>query len=675
NHNRVAELRRKMSSIIAQSEQVAQNMDDLHQSHVFDMAGVRAASLRQAAGRPLREAYADTDLYKTIPIVAAWRSVESAAQRDGFKLFTPSRPDVPARNPKNNNGADFKAAFEAFENGQPEYFREDHQHDELVLARPVRLQASCLSCHGNPANSPTADGKDVLGFPMENLKLGEIKGAFVLTAGIGHDPVVMATMNIMAIGGGMVLLAVLTGFYFFSQRSIVRPLTQAVEQLQATGEQTVQASQEISNTSQLLAEGASEQAASIEETSASLEEMSSMTKRNAEHSQQANHLARQTRAAADKGASDMEGMNAAMGALRASSDDIAKIIKTIDEIAFQTNILALNAAVEAARAGEAGLGFAVVAEEVRNLAQRSAQAARETAVKIEGAIARTAQGVELSGKVSAALDEIVAKARQVDELVTQVSEASREQTEGIGQINVAVGQMDKVTQSNAASAEESAAAAAELDAQAGRMRQSVAELLELVSGRAAGSGPGILRPPQTSVQPKVSHPFPPLPAAGPAAIVSWDETKMGTGVPSVDSQHRELIERINELHAACLAGKAREELMEQLNFLGNYATSHFAHEESVMQEHRCPAARKNQEAHAKFLKDYGQVVAMVKKNGATTKVAIQLKQMLGDWLASHICGIDTSLRHCSAAHQQQAGAFPPASGRNALPLEGDFKDF
>jgi len=239
---------------------------------------------------------------------------------------------------------------------------------------------------------------------------------------------------------------------------------------------------QVSSASQSLAEGAGEQAASLEETSASLEEMSSMTKRNAENAQKATDLAKQARSAADKGVGDMQAMSAAMEALKISSDDIAKIIKTIDEIAFQTNILALNAAVEAARAGEAGMGFAVVADEVRNLAQRSAQAAKETAAKIEGAITKTAQGVELSSKVAETLNEIVTKARQVDELAAEVAGASQEQTQGIVQINTAVGQMDKVTQSNAANAEESAAAAQELNSQAAAMKDSVAELLQLVGG-------------------------------------------------------------------------------------------------------------------------------------------------------------------------------------------------
>jgi methyl-accepting chemotaxis protein len=279
------------------------------------------------------------------------------------------------------------------------------------------------------------------------------------------------------------LVAALSGaISLFISNGVSRILRSFVTQLNIGAEQTSAAAGQVSAASQTLAEGASEQAASLEETSASLEELSSMTRHNADNAHKANELAKQARSAADKGAADMQTMSVAMEAIKVSSDDIAKIIKTIDEIAFQTNILALNAAVEAARAGEAGMGFAVVADEVRNLAQRSAQAAKETAAKIEGAITKTGQGVEISTKVGLALNEIVEKARQVDELVAEVAGASREQTQGITQINTAVGQMDKVTQANAATAEESAAASEELNAQAEVTKHSVGELLKLVGG-------------------------------------------------------------------------------------------------------------------------------------------------------------------------------------------------
>jgi methyl-accepting chemotaxis protein len=320
--------------------------------------------------------------------------------------------------------------------------------------------------------------------------------------------------------GFSVLIAIALGW--ITIRGVNRVLIRAASSLGQGSSQVVSAAGQVSSASQTLAEGASEQASSLEEAGASLEELSSMTKRNAGNARKADELAKQARSAADKGSADMQSMSAAMAAIKVSSDDISKIIKTIDEIAFQTNILALNAAVEAARAGEAGMGFAVVADEVRNLAQRSAQAARETAAKIEGAIVNTTQGVELSGKVAQTLNDIVAKARQVAELVAEVDSASQEQTQGLTQINTAVCQIEKVTQSNAASAEESAAAAQELNAQANAMKESVAELLQLVGKRleyAAEAAPARStrsRPFQASGP--VSKAHPPVPGHSPAPL-------------------------------------------------------------------------------------------------------------------------------------------------------------
>lgn len=266
-------------------------------------------------------------------------------------------------------------------------------------------------------------------------------------------------------------------------RGVRSVLTRITSTLREGAEQVASAAAEVSSASQALAEGASEQAASLEETSASLEEMSAMTKRNAENAQDSKKLSSETRVAAESGSERMTEMAAAMDAIKASSADIAKIIKTIDEIAFQTKILALNAAVEAARAGEAGMGFAVVAEEVRNLAQRSAQSERETAAKIEAAILKSDQGVAITQGVGVSLGEILERVRQVDPLVAEIAQASTEQSAGIQELNSAMGQMDKVTQANASSAEETAASAQELSAQAAVLTQAVAELQLLVDGK------------------------------------------------------------------------------------------------------------------------------------------------------------------------------------------------
>ncbi|HZQ48489.1 MAG TPA: Cache 3/Cache 2 fusion domain-containing protein, partial [Verrucomicrobiae bacterium] len=201
--------------------------------------------------------------------------------------------------------------------------------------------------------------------------------------------------------GAITLIAAFLGVWISNR--IARSLNRVIKTLAESSEQIGSAAGQVSSSSQSLAEGASNQAASLEETSASLEEMSSMTKSNDENAAKANSLARQAREAAERGAGDMQSMAAAMEAIKSSSDDVAKIIRTIDEIAFQTNILALNAAVEAARAGEAGMGFAVVAEEVRTLAQRSSSAAKDTTAKIQDAINKTVVGVAVSGKVGLAL--------------------------------------------------------------------------------------------------------------------------------------------------------------------------------------------------------------------------------------------------------------------------------
>ena len=284
----------------------------------------------------------------------------------------------------------------------------------------------------------------------------------------------LGTLIAIAVGG---ILA------FLITRLINRVLKNVSNEVHDGANQVAQAATQVNVASQSLAQGTSEQAASLEETSASLEEITSMTSRNAESAATAKTLANITRTTAESGSSDMQTMTAAMDAIKISSGSIAKIIKTIDEIAFQTNILALNAAVEAARAGEAGAGFAVVAEEVRALAQRCAQAARETTTSIEDSIQKAGNGVTISAKVATLLQQIVENARKVDELIAEIATASKEQSQGLNQIVTAVSQMDKVTQSLAAGAEESAASAQEMHGQALSLEHTIGQLDTLVGNR------------------------------------------------------------------------------------------------------------------------------------------------------------------------------------------------
>jgi methyl-accepting chemotaxis protein len=266
----------------------------------------------------------------------------------------------------------------------------------------------------------------------------------------------------------------------FITRGITKPVNRIIETLSMGAEQTSSAAGQVSSSSQSLAQGASEQAAALEETTSALEEMSSMTKKNADTAQQAAGLSSEAQKSAAKGNEAMTKMSSAINDIQKSASETAKIIKVIDEIAFQTNLLALNAAVEAARAGEAGKGFAVVAEEVRNLAMRSAEAAKNTSAMIEESVTNAKNGVTIAGDVAKNLEEITATATKVNSLVGEIAAASKEQAQGIDQVNTAVGQMDKVTQSNAASAEESASASEELSSQAVQLTDMVGELVALV---------------------------------------------------------------------------------------------------------------------------------------------------------------------------------------------------
>ncbi len=260
-----------------------------------------------------------------------------------------------------------------------------------------------------------------------------------------------------------------------SLNSALDSISATLAEAAAVAAEVASAADEIAGGSQGLAEGASEQASSLEEVSSSLTELASMATQNAGNAREARSLSEAAGTSTTGGAEAMERLSSTIRRIKDSSDATAKIVKTIDEIAFQTNLLALNAAVEAARAGEAGKGFAVVAEEVRNLAMRSAEAAKETARLIEESVQSSEDGVAVQGVVAGKLEEIRVGVARVREVMGEITAASEQQTEGVGQINGAVEEMNTVTQTTAASAEESASAAEELSSQAQRMAELVSQ--------------------------------------------------------------------------------------------------------------------------------------------------------------------------------------------------------
>lgn len=342
---------------------------------------------------------------------------------------------------------------------------------------PLLNENRCHHCHGS--------SRSVLGGVM--VRQSSQKVATQLRS--------LRIENTLIGAAGAVFISL--ALFLLISRMVTRPLGQVIRGLHAAAEQVANASGQILSGSHQLADGTSQQAAAIEETSSSLEEMASMTRQNAESAGRANALMKETKTVVARANESMEELTESMREASSASEETFKIIKTIDEIAFQTNLLALNAAVEAARAGEAGAGFAVVADEVRNLALRAAEAARNTADMIEGTVHKIKGGAELVEKTSSEFSTVASNASSMGDLVGEISAASEEQAQGIGQVNTAVAEMDKVVQRSAANAEESASASTEMNTQAEHLREFVRELGILIHGShtpsAGKSGPSIPR--------------------------------------------------------------------------------------------------------------------------------------------------------------------------------------
>ena len=278
----------------------------------------------------------------------------------------------------------------------------------------------------------------------------------------------------------LITIAIIFIIIFTFIKEIVDSMNRITQDLDYSSKEISVASSQLDAASEKLAEGSTEQAASIQETSSTLEETSSMVQQNRDNTKQAATLAKQSKDYADKSNQEMQAMMKAMEELKKSSGEISKIIKVIDEIAFQTNILSLNAAVEAARAGDAGKGFAVVAEEVRSLAQRSAGAAKDTAVIIESNISMSENGVHLAKNVQESISEIDTQSKKVSELLDEISVATDEQAQGVSQIHKAISQMEIVLASNAQTAEESSAASKALYNQTLNMNEIIERLNSIV---------------------------------------------------------------------------------------------------------------------------------------------------------------------------------------------------
>ncbi|MFC1811185.1 methyl-accepting chemotaxis protein [Thermodesulfobacteriota bacterium] len=330
----------------------------------------------------------------------------------------------------------------------------------LTVLRPILNNQRCFECHDS--------SRSVLGGLMVRQN---VERMYTSLGKSRNKNIIICIFGTLV---SLIFIIVLIS------RFVIRPIKASSYVLGETADHIASASGQIASASQTLAEGSSEQAASLEESSSSLEEISAMTRQNANNTKEAARLVDISRQSMSKSHKSLKSTSECMGRISDDGEKTAKIIKSIDEIAFQTNLLALNAAVESARAGEAGAGFAVVADEVRNLAMRAAAAAKDTEILIGSTLKNIQEGTELIANTLGEFYQMGDDAKKVSELFSEISVASEEQTRGIEQVNKAVAEMDRVVQQNAANAEQSASASEELNAQAGHMKSVVEGLVNLV---------------------------------------------------------------------------------------------------------------------------------------------------------------------------------------------------
>jgi methyl-accepting chemotaxis protein len=355
---------------------------------------------------------------------------------------------------------------------------EEFMHD--IRGKNVKVAAAFLASKVNPLLDTVNSTVEAFEKQQGDLMAGKSTDAQAVNT---HSRWTMFFMVGLALLAGVAVVIVI--------RQINQTLLRTIADLSEGAGQVASAASQVSASSQSLAKGSSEQAASLEETSASTEEINAMARKNSDGSRSAAAVVTESQHKFAETSRLLDQMVGAMNGINASSEKISKIIKVIDEIAFQTNILALNAAVEAARAGEAGMGFAVVAEEVRNLAQRCAQAAKDTAGLIEESITNSADGKVKVDQVAVAIRAIADESTKVKTLVDEVNVGSEEQAKGLEQIGKAVSQMEQLTQTTAANAEESASAAEELTAQSESLREVVGQLAKMVG---TGGSTGHVKP-------------------------------------------------------------------------------------------------------------------------------------------------------------------------------------
>lgn len=422
-----------------------------------------------------------TNILRRVPIFSSIKVGQDQAERSGYKfrVFTPE-----PRKKENLATSSEMEIYNQFLKDSALKELVDLNEDRVIVYRPVRLVESqgCLHCHGHPNQSPFKNGKDILGYEMENWKDGKLHGVFAITSDMSatkaSSSASVQVILVFALGG---LIGSLT-LAWFILRKPMSELREAVNSMKSSSSHVSATGDEISHAAQNLSTASTQAAAALEQTSASLEELTSMVKMNTDNAQSAKDISTKAMTVAKEGEEQIRVLLDSMGKVSMTAKKVEEITGVMDDIAFQTNLLALNASVEAARAGEQGKGFAVVAEAVRGLAQKSALSAKEISELISQSVHQVQESYDYAIKSEEMLHNILVESEKVAVLNAEIAHASLEQTTGIEQIGKAVHELDKVTQNNAASSEEAAAASVELASQSNQLDELVVSVEGVVEG-------------------------------------------------------------------------------------------------------------------------------------------------------------------------------------------------